>query len=152
MNRNACSAMLFAALGLLVSCTGDDESATDPINLPDTVVGRCVDFPADSPDTVEAFPYTECDVAHSHEIFAVITNPAREYPGFEALEEYAQVECLAAFDDYVGISAFDSTLFYSWIVPSLGSWNSTEKDRQVVCVAGSGDGRDLIGSVKGTRI
>ena len=78
--------------------------------------------------------------------------PARGYPGFDALEEYAQVQCLEKFETYGGISAFDSTLFYSWIVRSIGSWNSESKGRQVACVADTADGSNLIGAVENSRL
>ena len=53
-------------------------------------------------------PVTGCDDPHTHEIYAVLESAADPYPGFDALEDEAQVACLSAFEPYVGISPFDS--------------------------------------------
>jgi hypothetical protein len=75
----------------------------------------------------------------------------RSAPHSRDHETFAQRECLGAFEPYVGISAFDSTLFFTWMVPSLEGWN-TKKDRDVLCVLGAEDGRQLTKSMKGTNL
>ena len=47
----------------------------------------------------------------------------------------------------VGISAFDSELFFSWLLPTLDSWDR-RNDREIVCVVGEGNGAPLTGSVR----
>ena len=66
------------------------------------------------------------------------------YPGVEELGSFAEVACLEQFEPFVGTSAFDSTLSYSWLVPTLGSWND-EDDREVLCVLSTRDGAPLVG-------
>lgn len=73
------------------------------------------------------------------------------YPGFEALEQFAQTECLGAFEPYVGVSAFDSALFYSWFVPTLDGWNDAD-DREIICVLGRHDAALMTGSMHESNI
>lgn len=143
--------MCLAAL----ACSGGDDG--DPvIKLGDEQVGNCLDFPPDTGPQITSLPTVPCDVEHTHEIFAVVDyRPPDEegasdlYPGFEELERFSQAECLTLFEPYVGVGAFDSSLFYSWIVPTLTSWDK-EDDRQVICVVGNQNGASLFGSVKGS--
>lgn len=133
------------ALSLAAGCSGDDG---DPvINLADTAVGTCLDFGDTVDAEVTSLPTVLCGDPHSHEIFAILTTAEATYPGFEALEAEAQAGCLGEFEDYVGISAFDSELFFSWLVPTLNSWDRDD-DRQIICVVGEGNGAPLIGTVR----
>ena len=100
---------------------------------------------------VTELPVVECSVPHTHEIYAVVLSQEPVYPGFESLEIAALARCLAPFEDYVGVSVFDSTLFYSWLVPTLTSWDK-EDDREIVCVIGNGNGAPLVGSVRGSNL
>ena len=117
----------------------------------ETGVGSCLRFDADIGAEVTELPVTECTVTHSHEIYAVVVSGDDVYPGFDALEDTALTECLGAFEGYVGVSPFDSTLLYSWLVPTLDSWNR-EGDKETVCVIGNGDGAPLLESVRGTGV
>ena len=100
---------------------------------------------------VTELPVVPCEDPHTHEIYSLpVVEDEDVYPGLEALEEFGLTECLAAFEGYVGISAFDSALFYSWIVPTLTSWDQ-EDDRQVICVIGNANGAPLVGSVQNSQ-
>jgi hypothetical protein len=115
-------------------------------------VGTCLAFEADVGPEITDLPVVPCEQSHSHEIFAVVVLDETDvYPGFEALETTATAACLEHFEPYVGVNAFDSTLFYSWMVPTLTSWDR-EKDREIICVVGNHNGAPLTGSVKGTRM
>lgn len=141
------------AASLLAGCSGDDDTVTTEVpvlDADDSLVGACLAFEPDVGAEITAFPRVDCAVAHSHEVFAVVTSDHPSYPGFEALEAEAQVACLAEFEPYVGTNAFDSALFYEWIVPTLDSWDRAD-DRQIVCVAGNHDGAPLTGSVAGSN-
>lgn len=136
-----------ALVGALTACSSGDDG--EPvIDLGPTAVGTCLDFDDSIGAEVDRLPEVPCEDPHSHEIFAVKLSAADTYPGFEALEADAQAQCLGAFDEYVGISAFDSELFFSWLVPTLTSWDK-ENDREIVCVIGEGNGADLVGTVRG---
>lgn len=135
-------------LALAVTACSDDDGA--PIlDLGSSAVGECLDFDDSVEAEVNDLPVVSCDEPHSHQIFAVVVSPASVYPGFEALEATAQASCLGAFEEFVGVSAFDSTLFHSWLVPTLTSWDR-EDDREIICVVGNGDGQPLVGSVQGS--
>lgn len=134
-----------AALVLISGCSDDDG---DPvIDLDATAVGTCLDFGDSIEAEVTSLPVVPCGDPHTHEIYAIATTAAKTYPGFEALEAEAQASCLGAFEAYVGVSAFDSELFFSWLVPTLNSWDRDD-DRQIVCVIGEGNGAPLVGSVR----
>ena len=136
---------------VVVACRGSDgEQGIDKqpvIDVGQAGVGTCLRFGDDIDESVTDLPVTACDDPHTHEIFAVVRSSEDVYPGFEALEETALVECLGAFEEYVGVDPFESSLFWSWLVPSLTSWNDNE-DRETLCVAGSLDAAPLTSSVK----
>ena len=138
---------IVAIAAAAVSCSNDDEGA-EVIDLTDRSIGTCLDFGDSIEAEVTELPVVLCGEPHSHEIYAVEITTASSYPGFEALEAEAQTRCLGAFEDYVRISAFDSELFFSWLVPTLNSWDRDD-DRQIVCVIGEGNGAPLVGSVRG---
>ncbi len=121
---------------------------------PKSDVGKCLKFKDGDGPNVTSLPVVDnCTVEHTHEIFATPDVDSEDfpvYPGFKELEAVAQAACLAKFEGYVGVSPFESTLFYSWIVPSLESWND-EKDRQIICVAGKADSGFLTESVKDSQ-
>lgn len=135
------------------ACTDDGDDATPPeplIDLGQSAIGQCLLFDETVDEQITELPTTECATDHSHEIFAVVSSVEPAYPGFEALEDFAQVSCLGEFERYIGISPFDSELFYSWIVPTLDSWEN-EKDREVLCLAGNFNGQPLDATVKGSE-
>ncbi len=142
-------AALIAVVVVAASCSDDDDNRADVIDVGSGAVGTCLDFDADTGAEVTELPTIDCAEPHSHEIFAVVVSDETVYPGFEALESTAQAKCLGQFEEYVGISAFDSTLFYSWLVPTLTSWDR-EDDREIICVVGDGAGAPLVGSVRGS--
>jgi hypothetical protein len=136
-------------VGALVACSGDDSESV--LDLGTDAVGTCLDFEQAPGATVEKLPVADCNEPHTHEIYFVpsVTDEA-VYPGFEALDALAQARCLGAFEDYVGISAFESELFFSWLLPTLDTWER-DGDREIVCVIGEGNGAPLPpGSVRGT--
>lgn len=147
-----------AALGILtLGCSGDDDTTDDVkvVEIGEDQVGRCLLVESDDA-LVTSLPMIDCSEEHSHEIFAVLTMTDEEfpvYPGTEALEAVAERECLTEFEDYVGISPFDSQYFYSWLVPTLESWTNTRfLDRVILCVAGNHDAAPLPpGSIKDSR-
>jgi hypothetical protein len=135
-----------ACLLVLSSCSSDDGESV--VNLTASEVGTCLDFGDSIEAEITELPVVPCGEPHSHEIYAIEFSEAATYPGLEALEADAQAKCLGVFEDYVGVSAFDSELFFSWLVPTLNSWDR-EDDRQIVCVIGEGNGAPLVGTVKG---
>lgn len=147
------AAMLAAVL--TVSCSGSDDGIDgEPvIEVGAQGPGTCLAVPLDQGPEISSLPVTDCGESHSHEIYSVpvLDDEAYPvYPGFDELESFAQAACLRDFEAYVGISAFDSDLFYSWIVPTLTSWDK-ENDREVLCVAGNSNGAPLVGTVRNSE-
>jgi Septum formation len=150
------AAVGIVAVGVLgTACSGDDD-VTKPHNQKvldiDVNTGQpvCMEVTEDLPAEVSKLPIIDCAQPHSHEIYATVTSKESVYPGVDALGSFAQVQCLSTFEDFVGISAFDSDLSYTWLVPSLKSWND-DKDREVLCVLTRRDGAKMTGSMKGTK-
>jgi len=134
---------------LAAACSGDDREPV--IDLGADAVGTCLDFEDFTETTVESLPIVACNERHTHEIYATaVVTDEPVYPGFEALEAEAQVRCLAEFEEYVGISAFDSELFFSWLLPTLNTWERDD-DREIVCVIGEGNGAPLFSSIRNAR-
>lgn len=101
---------------------------------------------------VSKLPVVECTKPHSHEIFATVEDATSDvYPGLTALETFAERECYGDFEGFVGISPFDSSLFITWIVPSLDGWN-VDDDRKVLCILGRQDGGQLESTAKDLKL
>lgn len=117
-------------------------------------VGECLRFDEALDAVVDELPFIDCTEPHTHQIYAVKQYDDNDvYPGFGILEDDARLACLGAFEAFVGRSAFESTLFYSWLVPTLESWNDKViKDRITLCVLGSGDGSTLTESMEGSNV
>ena len=45
---------------------------------------------------------------------------------------YADATCAQSFQDYVGISYLDSSLFFTYLIPSARGWDR-KRDRTVIC-------------------
>jgi hypothetical protein len=151
--RTAPLLLTFAVV--VVAACGDDDSSdpSEPHDVPVLEIDAsaesvCLDVTEDLPDEVETLPVIDCAEPHSHEIYMEVEYDVKDvYPGEEELGSFAQVECLREFETFVGISAFDSSLTYTWIVPSLDGWNKDD-DRTVLCVLTNGEaGEDLKGSM-----
>ena len=113
--------------------------------------GECLFVTEGLAAQVADLPVIDCTKPHTHEIFAtVIDKTDQVFPGMATLEQLAETRCYGEFEGYVGISPFDSSLFVTWIVPSLGSWNDKD-DRSILCVLGPSKGGQLTASVKGMK-
>jgi hypothetical protein len=149
------------SLLLMAGCSGDDDKGTSVIDLGAKGPGTCINAPADLGPEVKKIPTIDCAKEHTHEIFAVVKyveqvagkpdKPTDVFPGLEALDAFAQRACIAEFEPYVQVSAFDSALTFSWLTPTLASWNGSAKDRSIICVLGMFNGDKLTGSMAGTK-
>ena len=159
--------LLVVGVVIVASCSGGDDGESilkveERLEADNTE--RCLDVDASVGPEVEDLNWVSCEVSHSHEVYHAVnfvpedaaeacdgkSNPC-VYPGFAELESFSQRECLGAFEPYVGFSAFDSRLFYSWMVPTLTSWNDHD-DYEIICVAGQADSQPLQVSIRGSRL
>jgi len=144
---------MVGALGLLVSACSDDggDSGTPVLELSKTGPGTCLDVPDTLGETVTKLPVIDCAKEHSHEIYAVVAYDESDvFPGDEALNAFAERSCVGAFEPYVGLSVFDSSLLMTWLVPTLSSWND-EDDHDVLCVLADFQAAPLKGSMRGAK-
>lgn len=147
-------------VGVLGACSGGGDDASSAVLDIGSAEGEtCLDIREPLPSEVEKLPTIDCAQLHTHEVFKTIEYEDDEgrsqtavYPGVDALDDFAQAGCLSEFETFVGISAFDSSLYYSWLVPTLKSWQDHD-DRQVLCVLGAAKkDTKLVGSMRGKKI
>lgn len=103
----------------------------EEVSVFDVEEGDC--FDADG-DELESVTVVDCDEPHTYEAFHVFDHEAgddAEYPGDEAMTEYAETECRAPFEDYVERDYETSIWYISWITPSDGTW--ADGDREILC-------------------
>ena len=94
-----------------------------------------------------------CDEPHRQEVFAIPEYPAEDgeaYPGEAEIQTYADAACLEKFEEYTGEDYLNSNLFFTYLHPSVDSWN--DDDRTIVCVIVTPGGVEATstGSVRAT--
>jgi hypothetical protein len=122
-------------------------------------LGDCFDKPrgwSDSPDgvsTILAFNVLPCTEAHDGEVVGEVrhaADPDAPYPGDDALIADAEAPCLEHFEEWVGLSYFESLLEMSAMGPDAEGWEAG--DRTLLCLAWRpGSGR-LVGTVRDTAM
>ena len=109
-------------------------------------VGDCTN--AELKEQTTSVKLVPCTEPHTHEAYFAVEHEDGPYPGSTALETYAEQQCVGAFPAYVGVEVAESSLYFTYLYPSVSTWND-KQDRQVVCFVVSRDA-PLTGSVKGT--
>jgi hypothetical protein len=127
---------LAALAPALSACSlfGDDDAATSVF---DAEPGMCFQAPGEV-------------VGHDQEAYAVVpyTGEGDAYPGDDELAAFADGRCAQEFRDYVGVDYLDSSLYFTYLVPSPRSWE--QDDRDVLCLV-TNAGEPLEGSVEGSE-
>ena len=150
------ASLIIAAGGLLLAaCSSDGKGATDK-NVLDlsNKLGTCLLVGNSIATEVSSLPTIDCEKEHTHEIYGEVQLTDKDfkvYPGTDALGAVAQRECTRQFEPYVGSGPRDTSLFYSWLLPTLGSWND-HNDRTILCVAGKFDNSKLVGTIKDSKL
>jgi hypothetical protein len=141
------AAFAFAA----TACSGGDDTSERPVlDVGEQGAGTCLDVRDDLPAEVTKLPVIDCARPHTDEIYAVVDYDRGDvFPGLEELGTFAEQVCVREFEPYVGTSAFDSSLSFTYLTPTLGSWNDQD-DRAVLCVLRDGQAASLTGSMKGS--
>jgi len=118
--------------------------------------GDCVLSPTDVQAELSELRRVDCDTEHHMEVFARVDFPesddddAAQFPGDAGTKAFADGACAEEFADYVGIDFRDSSLWFTYLVPSARSW-SEGPDRTVTCFITT-TGEPLTGSVAGSRL
>jgi len=88
--------------------------------------------PAPSAVPLDSLPVADCSEAHGLEVFASFDLPSGPFPGDSLIIDAATDGCLAEFESFVGLPAFESTLNVKSVYPTQNSW--LNGDREVLCL------------------
>jgi hypothetical protein len=117
------------------------------VSVFDVQVGDCLNPGAELGVAITDIEAVPCKDPHTHEVFALPEYPDKEsdvYPGEDKLKTFADAQCLDAFGNYTGTDYLDSKQFFSYLQPSIKSWQEGD-DRRIVCVIVS-TGKPVTGS------
>ena len=153
--------MVFLACAGLAASGCSRAKATSGTSVFKVKVGNCVVPPTDIKAEITSVKVVPCTTAHTQEVFAFVsygisasaattTSSTDAFPGAAALRTFADGACLQQFSNYVGVDYRDSTLFFTYMLPSARSW-STHSDRTIVCLVTT-TGQPLTASVRGSRL
>lgn len=131
-------------------CSGSSgSSAGVNVSVFHLKVGDCIVPPTSVKAELSSVKVVSCREPHTQEVFALVKDDAGDnYPGATALKTFANADCLEHFASYVGIQYRESSLFYTYLLPSVRSWAAS--DRTVVCIITT-TGQELTSSVKGSK-
>lgn len=111
--------------------------------------GQCLRPPAHVTAQLSKVTVVACTQPHPEQVFAVVADHVGgTYPGTATLQNFANGACVQQFAPFVGIDYQDSSLFFTYLMPSVRSWSTG--DRQVVCVLTT-TGQQLTRSLKGAK-
>lgn len=112
----------------------------------DLEVGMCFNGAIDESSSVET---VDCTEPHDSEVYALLDYAdADVFPGQEVLSQYAEDQCVSAFEDYVGVPYEQSEIFAGTGYPSSETWDNG--DREIVCSLNAETGQ-LTGSMMGAN-
>jgi hypothetical protein len=161
-SRSGRMALVAAAIAGAVGLSGcgwfgDDEPGED-ISAFDVEVGQCFNPPDEVKAELSTLRALPCDVEHTQEAYAIVpystaedgsTSADQAYPGSDVLTAYADSACAQRFAEYVGVPYTDSSLYFTYLLPSARGWES-ENDRSVVCFVTT-TGEKLTSSVRDSK-
>lgn len=135
----------------------DDGPPTEEVSVFNIAIGQCFAQQQGQPEVEQsALDAVPCDGPHRQEAYAIVDYVAPAgvtgdaFPGDATLKDYADAKCAQSFQDYVGISYLDSSLFFTYLTPSARGWEQ-ETDRSVVCFITT-TGAELTASAKASRL
>lgn len=145
----------------LTSCSwvqglfGDDQPDKGvQVSVFDVKVGDCFLAPPEVKAELSGLQRVPCSDPHQQEAYAVETyrpkNGSDAYPGDALLSDFAKGACAQSYASYVGIGYLDSSLWYTYLLPSARSWQQDD-DRSVLCFVTT-TGQSLTQSVKGSKM
>jgi hypothetical protein len=112
-------------------------------------VGQCLDPPSKIVAQVSTLEVLSCKAPHTQQVFALVSDRAGSlYPGPGSLERFANASCLQHFASFVGIPYQQSSLFFTYLLPTVRSWEAG--DHTVTCVITT-TGAKLTSSVQGSK-
>ena len=88
-----------------------------------------------------------CSDPHVYEVFGVANSNAVSF-NKSAVGTEADNYCLNAFEKYVGVDFYDSSLNFFNLQPTSGSWG--QGDREITCLLANANETSVTGSYKGS--
>lgn len=149
---------LLALVGLLSGCGwfggGSSKSAESVFSIKP---GECFVAPAHVNAELSKIDEVDCSKQHSQESYALVRysgqggagTASSAYPGSDELATFAKGACAQRFGAYVGVDYLDSSLYFTYLLPSARSWEQ-DKDRTIICFV-TATGGTLNASVKGSK-
>lgn len=152
-SRRVRGAGLVAAVVLLAGCSGSDDGASD-VSIFDLEVGDCVRAAAEVTAEVETVERVGCETGHELELYSEVaftteTGDAGTFPGDAALVSFADGICAEGFEEYVGVDYRDSSLYFTYLLPSARGWDQGP-DTSVLCFVTT-TGEQLTATVRGSQ-
>lgn len=134
---------------LLAGCGSPKGSPSASVSVFHLKPGDCIVPPTDVKAELSTVKVVSCRQPHTQEVYALVSDRAGDnYPGTKQLETFANGNCLQHYEGYVGVAYQHSSLFFTYLLPSVRSWAAD--DRTVVCVITT-TGQRLTSSVKGSK-
>ncbi|PVU82026.1 hypothetical protein DDP54_02255 [Cellulomonas sp. WB94] len=158
--RRAVAVAAMTAVGLVALTGCSFFGKSDEIQVVSALAvkpGDCVVAPTTIAAEVTELNVVACSQPHQQEVFALVaysgtagTSTPAPYPGDAVLKAFADGACLDAFAAYVGTDYRDSSLFFTYLLPSARGWQAGE-DRDVACFITT-TGATRTSSVKGSGL
>src|SRR6478752_4413600 len=150
------TAVCMTGCGWFSGLTSDDAAKPVEVSVFDVTVGQCFAAQKEVQAEIATLDAIPCNGPHRQEAYAIVAYqpPAGvqgdAFPGDANLKSYADAKCAEQFEKYVGISYLDSSLFFTYLLPSARGWEQSD-DRSVVCFVTT-TGADLTSSVKESKL
>jgi len=109
-------------------------------------IGDCFDLQDASADQVQDVIARPCGEGHQYELIMSGSMPAGAYPDDAGFVEWLGLNCVPAFEAYLGISYDRSRYDISWFQPTSDGWS--QGDRSVQCAVVDPDQASLTGSLR----
>ena len=147
-------AAIAAVFGITQAATRNDAgeiTAAGSVGAFEVQVGDCFDDEAFEATEITEVPGVPCSEPHDNEVYAAFNLAGDKWPGDDKVDELSEQGCLERFPSAIGKSYEQSTLAYTSIQPTKGSWEQVD-DREVLCIAFHMDYEKLTGTVRGSGL
>lgn len=164
MLRLAGLVTLTAASAISLAACGGGGGDSHEVSVFSVKAGECFVAPGTVHVQLSKLTALPCSKPHTQEAYALVSYVAAgtgggkpsaaasltsSYPGDDVLTTFAQGACAQRFGSYVGVDYLDSSLYFTYLLPSARGWEQ-DSDRTVICFVTTTGGK-LTSSVKGSK-